>query len=364
MASDRSRRGSAVSSTTEAASHDEQERLMAKDDSVASLKGREEHELSTLGDDDRDREPYYSDDRNDAVDGAAGDDVEKQLLKGTGGEGGDGGEETAAAPKASRLSSFAWMVVNTLATIGIVFTNKAIFSDSSLKLAQLTFAAFHFFVTWLTLYAISRPGLAFFEPRRASYRSIIPLSVAMSLNVILPNLSLAFSSVTFYQLARILLTPVVALLNFALYGARLPRNAVIALIPACVGVGLVSYYDSLPVDDANVKTTSGLGVIFAFTGILASSLYTVWIAYYHRKLAMSSMQLLFNQAPVSAFLLLYVIPFVDTFPNWSEVQLSRWALILMVSSDLVGPECVGTCRVLRFGLPTCWSRASNDKSRS
>lgn len=173
-----------------------------------------------------------------------------------------------------------------------------------------------------------------FVPRRVAIKEIIPLAVAMSMNVILPNLSLAFSTVTFYQVARILLTPTVALMDFVLYRRNLPRNAIYALVPACLGVGMVSYYDSLPTDNENVKTTSGLGVIFAFTGIFASSLYTVWIASYHKKLQMNSMQLLFNQAPVSAFLLLYVIPFADTFPVWSEVPFSRWIMILMVRDKL------------------------------
>ncbi len=211
-----------------------------------------------------------------------------------------------------------------------VFTNKAIFSDPSLKLAQLTFAAFHFSVTWLTLYVLSRPRFAFFVPRRVAVRDIVPLAVTMSLNVILPNLSLAFSTVTFYQVARILLTPCVAAMNYVLYQATLPLNAVVALVPACLGVGMVSFYDSQPAVDAHVKTTSGLGVVFAFAGIFASSLYTVWVASYHRKLQMSSMQLLFNQAPASAFLLLYVIPFVDNFPVWSDVPVNRWVMILMV----------------------------------
>ncbi|KAI1457255.1 integral membrane protein [Annulohypoxylon moriforme] len=233
------------------------------------------------------------------------------------------------SPKATFGWAGLWIVVNTLATIGIVFTNKAIFSDPSLKLAQLTFAAFHFFMTWLFLFTLSRPRFAFFSPRRISLREIVPLSVAMSLNVILPNLSLAFSSVTFYQVARILLTPTVATMDFVLYKSILPHNAIVALVPACLGVGIVSYYDSLPTQDANIKTTSGLGVIFAFSGIFASSLYTVWIKSYQRKLQVSSMQLLFNQAPVSAFLLLYAIPFVDTFPTWTEVPISRWFMILM-----------------------------------
>jgi solute carrier family 35, member E3 len=119
-------------------------------------------------------------------------------------------EESSPPPRTSFSTALMWMAVNTIATIGIVchplhpnpspanstqvFTNKAIFSDESLKLAQLSFAAFHFFLTWLTLWTISRPHFGFFVPRRASLREILPLALAMALNVILPNLSLAFSS--------------------------------------------------------------------------------------------------------------------------------------------------------------------------
>lgn len=158
----------------------------------------------------------------------------------------------------------------------------------------------------------------------------MPLAVAMCLNVILPNLSLAFSSVTFYQVARILLTPVVAVMNVVLYRATLPRNATIALIPACVGVGIVSYYDSLPLAGANIETTSSLGIVFAFTGVFASSLYTVWIGSYHTKLQMNSMQLLHNQAPIASLLLIYAIPYLDTFPEWAAVPVSSWLMILLV----------------------------------
>ncbi|KAI0390023.1 TPT-domain-containing protein [Xylariaceae sp. FL0594] len=287
-------------------------------------------------------------------------------------------------PKSPSKSSFVvtscWIAVNTLATIGIVFTNKAIFSDPSLKLAQLTFAAFHFFMTWLLLYTLSRPRFAYFVSRRTTIREVIPLSVAMSLNVVLPNLSLAYSSITFYQVARILLTPAVATMDFVLYHTRLPRSAIVALVPACLGVGMVSYYDSLPTDDTKIKTTSSMGVVFAFSGIFASSLYTVWIKSYQRKLQISSMQLLLNQAPVSAILLLYVIPFVDMFPTWSEVPASRWLMIIMsgifaalinlsqffivgqagpVSSTVVGH--LKTCLIVALGWVTS-GRSVGDKS--
>jgi len=343
------RPASISSSVTEAEGFDDNEKNSSSEGSYVKLKAPDEMDI--------------------------GDDVERAGLLPQ-----EEQEKPQPAPDNSTRTAAIWMVVNTLATIGIVFTNKAIFSDPSLKLAQLTFAAFHFFITWLTLFTLSRPRFAMFVPRRVAIKEIIPLAIAMSLNVILPNLSLAFSTVTFYQVARILLTPVVALMNFVLYKSTLPRNAIYALIPACAGVGMVSYYDSLPSADATIKTTSGLGVIFAFSGIFASSLYTVWIASYHKKLQMNSMQLLFNQAPLASFMLLYVIPFVDTFPVWTEVPVSRWVMIMMsgffaciinmsqffiiaqtgpVSSTVVGH--VKTCSIVALGWITS-GRAVGDKS--
>lgn len=213
-----------------------------------------------------------------------------------------------------------------------VFTNKAIFSDPKFRLNQSTFAFFHFTVTGLTLYAASRPTVGIFTPLRGSFVSMIPLGLAMCLNVVLPNLSLAFSSVAFYQIVRVLLTPMTAIINLVFYRISIPRRAVYCLIPICCGVFMVSYYDTRPARDSRIKVqpTSPIGVFFAFTGVLASSVYTVWIGTYHKKFKMHSMQLLFNQAPISAFLLLYVIPFTDTPPHWASVPQSKWALILLV----------------------------------
>jgi solute carrier family 35 protein E3 len=213
-----------------------------------------------------------------------------------------------------------------------VFTNKAIFSSPTLRLNQSTFAFFHFTITTLTLYLVSRPPISFFTPSPASFTAMIPLSLAMCLNVVLPNLSLAFSSVAFYQIVRVLLTPLTAIINLLFYGTSIPRRAVYCLAPICCGVIIVSYYDTRPVRGTRTKTqtTQPVGVFFAFAGVLASSLYTVWIGTYHKKFGLNSMQLLFNQAPISAVLLLYVIPFTDTPPSWTSVPQRKWGLILLV----------------------------------
>jgi solute carrier family 35 protein E3 len=239
----------------------------------------------------------------------------------------EGGDAPAPAKKPSKL--LVWIAVNIIATTAIVFINKSIFDDPSFRGAQVSFATFHFLVTFATLHTVSSTRFGFFERKRAALRDILPLAAAMCLNVILPNLSLAFSSITFYQTARVLLTPITAFLNYILYKKTIPRQAVCALVPVCAGVAMVTYFDVRP--GATSKGTSFYGVIFALTGVCMSGIYTCWISHYHLKLQMSSLQLLHNQSLIGGMLLIYLIPFVDTLPVFSEVPLQRWLMIAMVS---------------------------------
>ncbi|RPA79780.1 hypothetical protein BJ508DRAFT_415760 [Ascobolus immersus RN42] len=247
----------------------------------------------------------------------------------------EAGEPQPAKPTLSSLWTdpvkrkfLIWTLINTLSTIGIVFTNKSIFEDPTFRGLQTTFACFHFICTSLTLFLISRPQVAMFVPRRARLIEILPLAIAMCANVILPNASLAYSTVTFYQIARILLTPFVALINYTFYNKSIPRKAAYAIIPVCLGVAIVSYYDTLPQGES-VKVTTTIGVFFAIVGVMASSLYTVWIGSYHKKLSMDSYQLLFNQAPVSAIVLLFASPIIDGIPDYSAMDRGKLGLVVM-----------------------------------
>lgn len=134
-----------------------------------------------------------------------------------------------------------------------------------------------------------------------------------------------------------LLTPCVAILNFGLYSRGIPARAAWTLAPVCFGVGVVSWFDTTTPakgDDEGgftTTTTTPLGVAFAMMGVVASSLYTVWIQWYHEKLECSSMQLLMNQAPISVLVMLYVIPVADDVTVWREVGWGVYGLIGVVS---------------------------------
>lgn len=235
--------------------------------------------------------------------------------------------------------------------------NKSIFTAPSFRNCQLTFVAFHFAITYGTLYIASRPflGGGMFAPSRSNSSgasspwTLLPLTVAMAGNVVFMNLSLAHSSVIFYQIVRILLTPLTALLNLFIYRAVIPWGAVLALAPACIGVGIVSFIEATAQSPSSrpLQSTSVLGVVFAFTGVAVSALYTVWVAAYHRSLNLSSVQLLYKQMPLGGLMLLVVGYFTDTYPVWSEVTTRLWGMLILVRRQ----HCWGPCKTT-FAIST------------
>ncbi|RAK72032.1 TPT-domain-containing protein [Aspergillus fijiensis CBS 313.89] len=227
----------------------------------------------------------------------------------------------------SSLRLLVWMTINIVSTVAIVFTNKSVLSHAMLRNSQVSFAAYHFTITGVTLWITSRPWCGWFEPKHVSAYRILHLVAAMCIQVIFQNLALAHSSVIFHQLARLLLTPATALLNYILYQSSIPRAAFLPLIVLCTGVGVVSYYDSVPTSKST-ESTSAQGIFFALSGVCASAMYTVLVGRYHKKLQMSSMQLLLNQAPISAAVLLCIAPWMETFPTVSSVPESLWLSIL------------------------------------
>lgn len=190
-----------------------------------------------------------------------------------------------------------------------------------------------------------------FEAKKVNALQVLPLALAMIFNVVLPNASLAYSSIQFYQVVRVLLTPCVAVLNYVLSRATIPLLAALTLAPVCVGVGVVSYFDTVPKSGSQSRGTSPLGVFFAFSGVFASSIYTVWIARYHKLLDCTSMQLLLNQAPVSVLLMLYIIPFSDDVTVWRTTSMQLWLLILLVRP--YREACGSYANMLKSGVLAC-----------
>jgi solute carrier family 35 protein E3 len=193
---------------------------------------------------------------------------------------------------------------NVVSSIAIILTNKAVFDLIDYKFAT-TMTFFHFVVTFLGLVVCWQLGL--FTPKRAPMQHVLPLCLSFCGFVVLTNLSLQYNSVGFYQIAKIGTTPTVVVLETLYFGKVFSQKTKLSLIPVCLGVLLTSATDI---------QFNFIGAVYAFLGVLVTSMYQIWVGTKQKELGLDSMQLLFNQAPISAIMLLFLIP---VFEDPSEI---------------------------------------------
>ena len=189
-----------------------------------------------------------------------------------------------------------------------------------------------------------------FIPVRIDIKLMLPLAIAMCLNVVLQNLSLTYSSITFFQIARILLTPTVAVINFLFYRKSIPRLAALTLVPMCLGVGLISYHEPQASVGSTIQPVNILSAGLALASVLVGSVYIVWIGAYQKIFDVNGFQLLFNQAPMGGILLLCIMPWTDSLPAMDNVPVRRVMMIFLVCEFFTGSRGSFTNPFLRAEL--------------
>ena len=185
------------------------------------------------------------------------------------------------------------------------------FSDKQLGRCQTFIAAWHFTCTFLVLYAATRSPFKFFKPVRVPLKQMLPTSAFFVGFLVLGNISLAFNTVGFYQLAKVMTTPFVVLLNFLLFRAYVSRGTLVSIACVCVGVSLTN---------AQAARSNWIGAVAAAAAFTVTALYQIWIGKKIADLKVSAPQLLLNQAPISVCILIVMMPFIDTVPDFSKLE--------------------------------------------
>lgn len=106
------------------------------------------------------------------------------------------------------------VVLNIAVSIAIVLTNKWVYTVVGFPNMTLTFM--HFISTFICLYICQLMGV--FTVKKAPIKSMIPLAVCFCGFVVLTNLSLENNSVGTYQVAKVMTTPCVLLIQYQYYG--------------------------------------------------------------------------------------------------------------------------------------------------
>ena len=193
-----------------------------------------------------------------------------------------------------------------------------VFSDPQLRHCQTLVAMWHFFATAVVLYIATRSPFNLFKAVRLPLWHMVPISAFFGGFVLLGNLSLSLNTVGFYQLAKIMTTPTVVLLNFIIFRRTISTTMLLAILSVCVGVGLTS---------TTLALSNLLGTFAAVSAFIVTALYQIWIGKKITELKVSAPQLLLNQAPVSVVILAFFVPLVDRIPDVGQIQAPvLWAL--------------------------------------
>ena len=113
------------------------------------------------------------------------------------------------------------LLLNISVSIAIVLTNKWLYTVVGFP--NMTLTLMHFISTFICLHICQLMGV--FAVKKVPVKSMIPLAVCFCGFVVLTNLSLENNSVGTYQVAKVMTTPCVLLIQYQYYG-KLTNTAI------------------------------------------------------------------------------------------------------------------------------------------
>lgn len=203
----------------------------------------------------------------------------------------------------TNLNVTSGLLINLVSSIAIIQLNKYIYINYGYPNMSLT--CLHFISTFLGLSVLAKLGI--FQIKRVSIIKMLPMSVSFCGFVVLTNFSLQYNSIGTYQCLKALTTPIVVLISIYYNKVRYSLKVKLTVLPIIMGIYLNSMYD--------IKF-SNQGIFIGVVGALITSVYQILVGKKQKDLDLNALQLLFYQAPLSACLLLMVIPFFE--PIFSE----------------------------------------------
>lgn len=230
-----------------------------------------------------------------------------------------------------KLLTFFCLVLNVFFSIVIVLLNKMVYVRVGFP--NVTLSMIHFAITFLGLIICEKFDV--FCVKDVAVKEMIPIALTFCGFVVLTNLSLEHNTIGTYQVAKMLTTPCVVVMQAIFYNKKFSMLVKLTLIPITIGVIVNFYYDIR----FNV-----IGTIYATLGVLVTSLYQVvrenqisltfffpvsilhiknvislislqWVSSKQKEFQMDPMQLLYYQAPLSAALLFMIVPFLEPVGN-------------------------------------------------
>lgn len=124
------------------------------------------------------------------------------------------------------------------------------------------------------------------------------------------NVSLLLNSVSFYQISKLLLTPLVCLIEATLYHKRFSISSILSMLLTCAGVMIVITSSVTPNSNQNASI-SLLGLIISAVFLISSAFQQILTRQYQVEFDLQPYQLLCITAPFQSLFLLALGPSLD-----------------------------------------------------
>ena len=177
----------------------------------------------------------------------------------------------------ANFKAVSFAALNIASSCGIVFANKAVFS---------TFG-FHFTYALTLLHTWVTAGgmllflyFGVFQRKKVPLLSLLPLAAAYVGYIVLSNLNLQVNSVSFYQISKIAVAPVVLFVEAVFFKKPVTRAVTASVLVVCLGVGMSTLTD-FQLGMTLVGFAVGCG------HIVSTSFYLIWVGSKQKELGIS-----------------------------------------------------------------------------
>ncbi|XP_003701249.2 solute carrier family 35 member E3-like [Megachile rotundata] len=215
-----------------------------------------------------------------------------------------------------------YLILNIFFSVVIVLLNKWLYIH--IGFPNITLSMIHFIITFIGLIICEKFDI--FCIKDIAIKEIFLIAATFCGFVVLTNLSLAYNTVGTYQVAKMLTTPCVIIMQIIFHKKQFSIFVKLTLILIITGVVINFYYDI----QFNIS-----GTIYATLGVFLTSLYQVVMSIKQREFQMDPMQLLYYQAPLSAVMLLFIVPFLEPVEQTLTTSWSLIDLILVILSGII-----------------------------
>uniref|UniRef100_A0A383W0N7 Sugar phosphate transporter domain-containing protein n=1 Tax=Tetradesmus obliquus TaxID=3088 RepID=A0A383W0N7_TETOB len=217
---------------------------------------------------------------------------------------------TSTHVKQTLLPAIIYGLTNLGSVVTIVVANKVVMSTYKFSF-PVCLTWFHAIVTALGMIAMAAAGM--FQVKKLPWQKTAPVACAYVGFVIFNNLSIQVNTVGFYQISKIMITPVVVLVEYFAYHKTVSRQKLCAIALLMFGISIAT------VSDKQVSSNP-LGILVAGLAVLSSSLYQVWTGVKQKQLGVNGNQLLHQVSPIAVLLLAVLVPLVEPVGSFSNPE--------------------------------------------